>query len=390
MAHLAKYTRAAAGHMHNHYARSDYYREVKRSNENIDPTRTHLNYNLAAELQPLRPGQYMTKRLSEVRCQKREDVNIMCDWVITEPQELLHQNRDREFFEATYEFLRDRYGSNNVLSAYVHMDEVTPHMHFSFIPVTEDKKRGGEKVSAKEVINRTELKRFHVELQQHLERKLGCLVPILNLATRQGNQSIEELKRGSALKKLEETEIKLTEVELGLKQAQWEKKALEGKMSDLSNEIEETTAKKAELQNDVAALQGEIEFQNSQKEELRNEIVMLQQSKKTLSASELENLKCKKGTFGTVKGLKYEDFEKLLNTADKASSLERKVQELQNDLSRERSNRMSMGSMLESAKAQQQVKVLSKELARYIGEQGVDELLRGGRQTTHVFRGLER
>lgn len=161
-------------------------------------------------------------------------------------------------------------------------------------------------------------------------------------------------------------------------------------MSDLSNEIEETTAKKAELQNDVAALQGEIEFQNSQKEELRNEIVMLQQSKKTLSASELENLKCKKGTFGTVKGLKYEDFEKLLNTADKASSLERKVQELQNDLSRERSNRMSMGSMLESAKAQQQVKVLSKELARYIGEQGVDELLRGGRQTTHVFRGLER
>lgn len=369
MAHLAKYTRAAAGHMHNHYARSELYREVKRSNENIDPTRTHLNYNLAAELQPLRPGQYMTKRLSEVRCQKREDVNIMCDWVITEPQDLLHQNRDREFFEATYAFLRDRYGSNNVLSAYVHMDEVTPHMHFSFIPVTEDKKRGGEKVSAKEVINRTELQRFHSELQQHLEEVLGCRVPILNEATKEGNQSIDELKRGSALKKLEETEFQLTEVERGLTQAQRQKQALEGKMSDLSNEIAEIASKKAELQHEIA---------------------MLQQNKKTLSASELENLKCKKGTFGTVKGLKYEDFERLLNTADKASSLERKVQELRNDLSRERNNRMSMGSVLESAKVQQQVKVLSKELARYIGEQGVDELLRGGRQTTHVFRGLER
>lgn len=372
MAHLAKYTRAAAGHMHNHYARSELYREVKevkRSNENIDYTRTHLNYNLAAELQPLRPGQYMTKRLSEVRCQKREDVNIMCDWVITEPQELLHQNRDREFFKAAYEFLRDRYGSNNVLSAYVHMDEVTPHMHFSFIPVTEDKNRGGEKVSAKEVINRTELKKFHPELQQHLEQALGCPVPILNEATVEGNQSIEELKRGTAVKQVEETYFQLETAKNELEHVESQKETLEGEISDLRNTIETYAAKKAELQNEIA---------------------MLQQSKKTLSASELENLKYKKGTFGAVKGLKYEDFERLLNTADKANSLEHKVQELRNELSRERSNRMSMGNMLESAKAQQQVKVLSKELSRYIGEQGVDELLRGGRQTTHVFRGLER
>lgn len=212
MAHIAKYTKAAAGHMNNHYARSELYHSVKRSNENIDPSRTHLNYNLAAELQPLRPGQYMAKRLSEVRCQKREDVNIMCDWVITEPKELLHRNRDREFFEAAYEFLRDRYGSENVLSSYVHMDEVTPHMHFSFIPIIEDKKRGGEKVSAKEVINRTELKRFHPELQQHLEQTLGCRVPVLNEATAEGNKSIEELKRQSATERLHEANETASEI----------------------------------------------------------------------------------------------------------------------------------------------------------------------------------
>ena len=37
----------------------------------------------------------------------------------------------------------------NVISAYVHFDEVTPHMHYAFVPVVEDKKKGGYKLSAK-------------------------------------------------------------------------------------------------------------------------------------------------------------------------------------------------------------------------------------------------
>lgn len=49
------------------------------------------------------------------------------------------------------------YGEQNVLSAYIHKDETTPHMHFSFIPVTVDKD-GKEKLCAKEVVDRKELK----------------------------------------------------------------------------------------------------------------------------------------------------------------------------------------------------------------------------------------
>ena len=71
---------------------------------------------------------------------------------------------ERLFFERTYRFLCDRYGEQNVISAYVHKDEKTPHMHFAFVPVTEDKKRGGEKVSAKEVITKNDLKTFHTDL----------------------------------------------------------------------------------------------------------------------------------------------------------------------------------------------------------------------------------
>src|SRR5699024_4018561 len=54
----------------------------------------------------------------------------------------------------------------------VHNDETTPHMHFAFMPVTDDEKREREKVSAKEVLNRNELKSFHQDLDNHLKERI--------------------------------------------------------------------------------------------------------------------------------------------------------------------------------------------------------------------------
>src|SRR5699024_12797917 len=50
--------------------------------------------------------------------------------------------------------------------------ETTPHMHFAFMPVTYDEKREREKVSAKEVLNRNELKSFHQDLDNHLKERI--------------------------------------------------------------------------------------------------------------------------------------------------------------------------------------------------------------------------
>lgn len=200
MAHVEKYTSGAAGRMLKHYERAP----VKhRGNENIKPKLTELNYNLASEDQPMPQATFVTQRLKGVRVQKRADVNVLCDWVITQPQEL-PADKSRAFFEAAYAFLRDRYGKRNVVSAYVHMDEVTPHMHFAFLPVVADQKRGGEKLCAKEVINRKELQMFHTALQNAVERDLGIEVHLLNGATQDGNKSVTELKRALAEENLKE------------------------------------------------------------------------------------------------------------------------------------------------------------------------------------------
>lgn len=200
MAHVEKYTSGAAGRMLKHYERAPV---EHRGNENIKPELTELNYNLAFENQPMPQAAFVAQRLKGVRVQKRADVNVLCDWVITQPQEL-PADKSRAFFEATYAFLRDRYGERNVVSAYVHMDEITPHMHFAFLPIVADQKRGGEKLCAKEVINRKELQMFHTALQNAVERDLGIEVHLLNGATQDGNKSVTELKRALAEENLKE------------------------------------------------------------------------------------------------------------------------------------------------------------------------------------------
>ena len=47
----------------------------------------------------------------------------------------LDERMQELFFEETYAFLSERYGAQNVISAYVHLDERSPHMHFAFVPV---------------------------------------------------------------------------------------------------------------------------------------------------------------------------------------------------------------------------------------------------------------
>lgn len=117
----------------------------------IDVSRTWLNYNLA----PSREGgqaAFIERRLSEIYCHKSALKNAIVDWVITLPVMDQYENREAEFFKTCYEYMAERYGEQNVVSAYVHMDEQQPHMHFVFLPVAPDLKHAqGFKLSRKAV-----------------------------------------------------------------------------------------------------------------------------------------------------------------------------------------------------------------------------------------------
>lgn len=194
LAHVAKYTRGSIKGLAIHWER----KTDKHSNKEIDNERTYLNYDLCEK-----EGDTLSRLeeiLNDVYCLNRKDVNVCADWVVTLPVELKDKSieEQRLFFESTYDFLCDRYGSRSVLSAYVHNDETTPHMHFAFVPIAWDPKNKRDRVSAKLVVSRNDLRSFHNDLDNYLKLNIPHIYEkgILNDKTI-GVDTVEDLKKQS-------------------------------------------------------------------------------------------------------------------------------------------------------------------------------------------------
>ncbi|MGG3047178.1 plasmid recombination protein, partial [Bacillus anthracis] len=189
----------------------------------------------------------MYDRLSEVHCLNRKDVKVCVDWVVTLPESLkvVSKKEKREFFEKTYEFLANRYGGEkNVLSANIHNDETKPHMHFAFMPVVWDEKKQREKVSAKEVLTRKELKTFHQDLDTFLKQEIPHIYKdgILNDKTI-GVDTVKDLKKHSLeiekQKEAMDAEVKIKEKDLERKIQSLDKEfeSKKKKLLDLSEQL---------------------------------------------------------------------------------------------------------------------------------------------------------
>ena len=122
------------------------------SNKDIDLSRTSENYHLKIiqaetyqqEFERIRTRQELKGNL---RLHGEKQSTILCEFVITSDKEFfdrLGKERKRRFFEDAYDFVTAKVGGEQyVLSAVVHMDEATPHMHVAFIPVINGKDRKG-------------------------------------------------------------------------------------------------------------------------------------------------------------------------------------------------------------------------------------------------------
>ncbi len=236
MAHVEKYTKGNVQGLSIHWDR----KTENHSNQDIDNERSHLNYDLCEK-----EGDTLSRmndRLSEVHCLNRKDVKVCANWAVTLPENLKNASdkEQRKFFEKTYEFLTNRYGGEkNVLSANVHNDETRPHMHFAFMPVVWDKKKEREKVSAKEVLTRKDLKTFHQDLDKFLKQEIPHIYKegILNDKTI-GVDTVKDLKKysGEIQRQKNNMDAEFKEHEQKLeKQIQSVDKELKSKKNELLN-----------------------------------------------------------------------------------------------------------------------------------------------------------
>lgn len=117
------------------------------SNRNIDKSKTYLNYSLKSPQYSYEKEFDKIKEKYNLKGQIKTVSNIVCEYIITSDKEFFESIGEKEtkrYFQTAYKFVCEykNLGEQYILSANVHMDEETPHLHLIFIPVvhTTDKK----------------------------------------------------------------------------------------------------------------------------------------------------------------------------------------------------------------------------------------------------------
>lgn len=117
------------------------------SNENIDKDKSYLNYSIKSPKYRYDKEFDRLKEKYNLKGQIKVVSNIACEYIITSDKQFFEEIGEEEtkrYFETAYQFVAEykNLGEQYIMSAKVHMDEETPHMHLIFLPVvhTQDKK----------------------------------------------------------------------------------------------------------------------------------------------------------------------------------------------------------------------------------------------------------
>ena len=162
---FAKYKGPEIGHIESHNERT---KEKYASNPDVDTARSHLNFHLVTPQRKYRAE--AEKQIAEAGCRTRSDSVRVVEALVTASPEFFKGKKKSEvkaFFQEALGFIQENQDTKTILSAVVHMDEKTPHMHLCFVPLTEDKR-----LSAKEIVgNKKKLTQWQDKFWEHMVKK---------------------------------------------------------------------------------------------------------------------------------------------------------------------------------------------------------------------------
>ena len=162
---FAKYKGPEIGNIEAHNERT---KEKYASNPDVDTSRSKYNFHLVKP-----PGKYRAeseRQIAAAGCRTRKDSIRMIETLFTASPEFFKGKKRAEirvFFEEALHFLEQHQSKETIISAVVHMDEKTPHMHLSFVPLTAD-----GRLCAKEIVgNKKKLTQWQDRFWEHMVKK---------------------------------------------------------------------------------------------------------------------------------------------------------------------------------------------------------------------------
>lgn len=222
-----------------------------KTNPDIDAKRTPLNYDLHPQDNFYQYIKNTIKNSAPKTKTVRKDAVVMCGFIVTSDEQTMKAmspDKQRAFFKDSLKWFSDRYGEENIINATVHMDETTPHMHLSIVPIT------GERLSAKALFNRKELTAIQTEFAQDVGKKYGLErgregSTNTHLTTQQ--MKLETIKRETAqmLTRYQQATVECREVEDRVSMRYEQEKALEGKLTALQDEINDISLSNKKIES---------------------------------------------------------------------------------------------------------------------------------------------
>ena len=307
--HMEKYHKTDIAPVENENERDETYQAV---NPQIDFTRTRNNYNIIKRQRSY--TQFINDKIEalDLPTKVRKDAVLMCSFVVGSDREFfssLLPGEQQQFFVDCTRFFAERYGEENIISAVVHMDETTPHLHLNLIPISDGR------LCAKTLFDRKELQNLQTDFHSVVGKKW----------------SLQRGKEGSQAKHLDTAAYKLKKMSEETAAAE-ERKAVaeqaaasaEQRQVHAEQKTQQLEDRQKQLQQDTAPLQAAADVLQEYSEGRRK----LNKRDLPVIAAEAAKLKAENGQLEQQLEVSRRDQHDVFNLYQKT---EREKQALQSD-----------------------------------------------------------
>lgn len=258
--HMQKINHAALSGVQSHNRRE----HESKTNKDIDYSRSGENFELENISNGMTYNRAFKNRLEEVGYTRklRNDVVGCGSFVISASAEFFEGKSNveiKQYFEDASEFVKGKYGAENVLYASVHLDENTPHMHMGIVPITEN-----GKLSAKEVFSK--------------QNGFDMLQTEFNAFLNARGYDLEKGQKTENTKHLSEIEYKVDQEELKLKIIESDIVEFEATIMEQETVLETLTKQVEDKIGHVQYLDKQVEWSENETEKLQTELTNLNQT----------------------------------------------------------------------------------------------------------------
>lgn len=300
---------------------------------NYDPTRYHLNFEVVkgGKVQPIDTSRTIAQMLADnlaargindpnarpnVKCKRRtlaqfifsgnrermlelafgeQDVNLSKG---ADNSHLKREKNIEEWAKDVYAFVAKRFGEENIISFYVHLDEKSPHVHCSVVPVNDRNKISWHSYFGKDQVEgRAIIGALHDGFYKEVGQKWGLERGSNMAETKAKHRSTEEYKRDlvsevcglettkeGLLRQIHRAEIKLKGISTMIENLHARKDSVQEQIDLIAQQFGQEGVDNAELAGRMANLRKEMENID---EKLTIRLKMLEEANTTISSAKL-------------------------------------------------------------------------------------------------------